>query len=108
MSKTDTDVDTDTTITKQDNDIEERTVLSTEASVESLNAYLFHACLTCAVIESSFNLGARGTLQYARLLQLVLIVQQPIHELLHLEKNTLIQVHQIMCRKDIQKTSSPV
>lgn len=80
------------------------TILSTEASVEAVNAYLFHARLACAVVQSPLNLWERGALQHARLLQLVLVVQQSIHELLHLEKKTsmLLQtcqanLYNIMC-----------
>ena len=65
-------------------EIIKHTVLSTKASVESVNADLFHRLLTRAVIESPLNFRIRGALQYARLLQLVLVVQQSVHELLHL------------------------
>lgn len=63
-----------------------------------MNADLFDACLICAVIQCPFNFWVCCTLQYARLLQLVLIVQQSIHELLHLQKNLMLsQSHQIVC-----------
>lgn len=50
-----------------------------------MDADLFHAALARAVIEGPFHLRVSGVLQYAGFLQLVLVVQQSVHELLHLE-----------------------
>ncbi len=89
----------DTRVETRDQRYRKHTILSTEASVESMNADLFHTRLTCAMVENSLNLWIRGALQYARLLQLVLIVQQSIHELLHLEDIVvLLQTQHIVTR----------
>lgn len=48
--------------------IQKHTVFSTEASVESVDTYLFHTRLTRSVVKLSFHLRVRGTLQHARLL----------------------------------------
>lgn len=45
---------------------------------------LFHTCLSCAMVKSPFYFWISSVLQDAGLLQLVLIVQQWIHEFLHL------------------------
>lgn len=51
-----------------------------------MDADLFHAVLARAVIEGPLHLRASGVLQYAGFLQLVLVVQQSVHELLHLQE----------------------
>lgn len=63
----------------------ESTVFPAEAPVKSVNADLFHAVLARAVIESSLHWLASGVLQDAGFLQLVLVVQESVHELLHLQ-----------------------
>lgn len=85
MSESDTR-DKTNGVRQEDSGITKHTILSAEASVESMNTDLFHTRLICAMVESPLNFRIRGTLQYARLLQLVLIVQQSIHKLLHLGK----------------------
>lgn len=61
---------------------------------------LFHTCLTCAMVESPLYYWISGTLQYARLLQLILVVQQLIHELLYLGGIFgLLQTYEIFVEK---------
>lgn len=55
-------------------------------------ADFFYTGLTGAVVESPFDLRVCGPLQNAGLLQLVLVVQQSICELLHLEK-IIVSLH---------------
>lgn len=50
-----------------------------------MNADLLHAPLARPVVQNPFNYRLSGMLQYARLLQLVLIVQQSVHEFFHLD-----------------------
>lgn len=64
--------------------LEGLTILSTEASIEAMNTDLFHAGLACAVVQSPLHFWVSGTLIYTSLLQSVLVVQEPIHQLLNL------------------------
>lgn len=68
-----------------DKEKKKRTVFSTEAPVKSVDEDLFHAVLARAVIEGPLHLLASGALHHAGFLQLVLVVQQSVHELLHLQ-----------------------
>ena len=49
-----------------------------------MNTDLFHAGLACAVVQSPLHFWVSGTLIYTSLLQSVLVVQEPIHQLLNL------------------------
>lgn len=75
---------------KQNICIYQDTILSTEASVEPMNTDLLYAPFTCTVVKSSLNLWVSGSLQNTRLFQLVLVVQQPVHEFLYLRKQIKI------------------
>lgn len=60
------------------------TVLSTEAPVEPVEADLSDGLLTGAMVQSPLKFGLSASLLDAHPLQLVLMVQQSIHELVHL------------------------
>lgn len=49
-----------------------------------MNADLFHAGLTCAVVQRPLHFWVIGTLIYTSLLQSILVVKEPIHQLLNL------------------------
>lgn len=77
------------------NKAEKSTVLSTEAPVEPVEADLVHGLLTGAMVQGPLKFCLSAALLNAHPFQLVLMVQQSIHELVHLRgTRTLLQTLQ--------------